>query len=182
MESRLKDLVILIALVGSGAYWMHNQRSKPPAEPSPAPVVSGTSAPANYFPDTAPPFELHSNLGPPRKFDGKGPLVVVLTAVGCGDCVTRIPRDKEIYDLAKRANVPYYNVLVYVQDDAQGGQFVAEHQPAGDDILNDPGGLVFVGKYKGSDNNCQMVIGRQGEFLYRGPENKEAMARAIASL
>ena len=33
---------------------------------------------------------------------------------------------------------------------------------------------IFVGQYLGSDNNCQMVIGREGEFLYRGPENKEA--------
>ncbi|MBS2039964.1 hypothetical protein JST97_33570 [bacterium] len=181
MGSRLKDLVILIALVGSGAYWMQHQGAQPNVQATPTPAAA-TSEPGNYFPDTAPPFELHSNLGPPRKFDGKGPLVVVLTAVGCGDCVTRIPRDKEIYEMAKKAGIPYYNILVYVQDDAQGAQFVAEHQPAGDDILNDPGGLVFVGKYKGSDNNCQMVIGRQGEFLYRGPENKEAMARAISSL
>jgi hypothetical protein len=178
--SRLRDLVVLIVLVASGAYWVQYQK---PA-PQQTPIVMGTSAPApaNYFPDTAPPWELHSNLGPPRKFEGKGPLVVVLTAVQCEGCLTRIPRDREIYDLAKKAHVPYYNVLVWAEDDAIGAKFVADHHPAGDDILNDPGGRVFVDQYKGSDNNCQMVIGRNGEFLYRGPENKEAMARAIASL
>lgn len=180
MGSRLKDLVVLIVLVASGAYWMQHQKDTP--KPVETPVAGSTGAPANYFPDTAPSWELHSNLGPPRKFDGKGPLVVVLTAVQCSGCLERIPRDREIYDLAKKAKIPYYNVLVWAEDDAIGAKFVADHQPAGDDILNDPGGRIFVDKYKGSDNNCQMVIGRNGEFLYRGPENKEAMARAIASL
>lgn len=181
MGNRIRDLVLVIAIIAGAAYW----RQKP-LEPVPNNTPAVTPAPAATaslaFPTTAPPFELHSNLGPPRKFDGKGPLVVVLTAVGCGDCITRIPRDNEIYAMAKKANVPYYNVLVYIADDAAGAKFVQEHQPAGDDILNDPGGSVFVGQYRGSDNNCQMVIGRQGEFLYRGPENKEAMQKAIASL
>ncbi len=173
MGNRIRDLIILIAVIAGLAYW----RQKP-AETSPAPVPS----PRSTFPDTAPAFTLHSNFGPPRTFDGKGPLVVVLTAVGCSDCIPRIPRDREIYAMAKKANVPYYNVLVHIEDDAAGARFVKQHQPAGDDILNDPGGRVFVGQYLGSDNNCQMVIGRKGEFLYRGPENKEAMQKAISSL
>lgn len=167
--------MILIAVIAGAAYWRQQ-----PLETTPTPAPQTTRA--STFPDTAPPFELHSNLGPPRSFDGKGPLVVVLTAVGCNDCIPRIPRDREIYAMAKKANIPYYNVLVYIQDDTAGAQFVKEHHPAGDDILNDPGGQVFVNQYRGSDNNCQMVIGRKGEFLYRGPENKEAMQKAIDSL
>ena len=176
MGNRIRDLLVVITVIAGAAYW--RQMPTPAASSTPTPVAS----PRTTFPDTAPPFELHSNLGPPRKFDGKGPLVVVLTAVQCGDCIPRIPRDREIYAMAKKANVPYYNVLVYIEDDAAGAKFVKDHQPSGDDILNDPGGRVFVGQYLGSDNNCQMVIGRNGEFLYRGPENKEAMQKAIASL
>jgi len=175
--NRIRDLIIILSFIAAGAYW-RSLPQNPAATPPPVAALT----PRTSFPDKAPPFELHSNLGPPRKFDGKGPLVVVLTAVQCGDCIPRIPRDKEIYAMAKQAGIPYYNVLVYVEDDAAGAKFVKEHQPSGDDILNDPGGQVFVGQYLGSDNNCQMVIGRQGEFLYRGPENKEAMQKAIASL
>lgn len=179
MGNRIRDLVIVIAIIAGAAYLRQKPLDAPDTTPAVTPAPAATASLA--FPDTAPPFELHSNLGPPRKFDGKGPLVVVLTAVQCGDCITR-PRDNEIYAMAKKANIPYYNVLVYVADDAAGAKFVKDHQPAGDDILNDPGGSVFVGQYLGSDNNCQMVIGRKGEFLYRGPENKEAMQKAIASL
>ena len=169
MASRIRELLLLIAVIAAVAY----------LRPSPRPPESEKTS---EFPATAPPFELHSNLGPPRRFDGNGPLVVVLTAVGCNDCIARIPRDKEIYAMAQKANVPYYNILVYIQDDAYGATFLKQHHPAGDDVLNDPGGHVFVSQYRGSDNNCQMVIGRHGEFLYRGPENKEAMRRAINSL
>lgn len=179
MGNRIKDFVILLAVVAMGAYWLKPDLSPP--KTTPTPVAAATQG-ANTFPDLAPPFELHSNLGPPRKFEGKGPLVITLTAVGCGGCIERIPRDQELYQLAKKARIPYYNVLVYVADDASGAQFVQEHQPAADDVLNDPGGKVFVNQYKGSDNNCWMVIGPQGEFRYRGPENMEAMRKAISSL
>lgn len=177
MGNRIRDLVFVMVVIAGLAYWKQKPAQAPAATPvPPAPVQSAG------FPDTAPPFTLHSNLGPPRSFDGKGPLVVVLTAVGCGECVQRIPRDREIYAMAQRANIPYYNILVYIEDDAAGAKFAQQHHPVGDDILNDPGGRVFVSQYKGSDNNCQMVIGRKGEFLYRGPENKEAMQKAIGSL
>ena len=178
MGSRIRDLVIIFSVVALGAYLRQKPSEAPVATPTPVAAATQTSG---GFPDKAPPFELPSNQGT-TSFNGKGPLVVVLTAVGCGDCIQRIPRDEEIYEMARKAHVPYYNALVYVEDVAAGERFVKEHRPAADLVLYDPGGKVFVGQYLGSDNNCLMVIGRNGEFLYRGPENKEAMQKAIASL
>lgn len=179
MGSRFKDFFLLLALVATGAYWLRPQPNAPQTTPTPGAAATER---ASTFPDLAPPFELHSNLGPPRQFDGKGPLIITLTAVQCGGCLERIPRDKQLYELAKKAKIPYYNALVYVADDAAGAKFVKDHHPEADDILNDPGGQVFVNQYLGSDNNCWMVIGPKGEFRYRGPENMEAMQQAIYGL
>jgi hypothetical protein len=179
LGNRIRDLVIVIAIIAGAAYLRQKPLDAPDTTPAVTPAPAATAV---WLSRHGAPLRTSLKPGTTRKFDGKGPLVVVLTAVQCGDCITRIPRDNEIYAMAKKANIPYYNVLVYVADDAAGAKFVKDHQPAGDDILNDPGGSVFVGQYLGSDNNCQMVIGRKGEFLYRGPENKEAMQKAIASL
>lgn len=188
-NNRLADFLVLAAVVAGAAYFTTLNKG-PSATPSATPSAvtsSGSQQRASQFPDRAVPFTL-PRVGGDREggselvYDGKSAAVITLTAVGCGGCIERIPRDKELNALAHQAGLPIYNVLVYCGDVPSGKAFIEANHPQADAIVIDPGGQVFVNQYLGSDNNCWMVIGSQGEFLYRGPENLAAMKAALAQL
>ena len=179
-SNRFIDVVLVAILVASGAYFATRQGGN---QDSPTPVVSATApaVAAPGFPDKAVPFQLHRVDGTSFNYAGQGPVVITLTAIGCQGCRERIPLDKELARLAEEHKVPLYNGLVFA-DDKTGSDFAQQYQPQATEILCDPGGRVFVDQYRGSDNNCWMLIGPQGEFLYRGPESMDAMKKALARL
>lgn len=178
-SNRFTDFLVLGLIVAGGAFYA-SRRENPAATPTPVP--SAPVRAVNGFPDKAIPFRLARPDGSEFAYQGQGPVVITLTAVTCGGCQQRIPLDKELLALAREHKVPLYNVLVYAADPAYGQSFVAQFQPAADEILIDPGGLVFVNQYRGSDSNCWMLIGPKGEFLYRGPENMQAMRTGLQGI
>jgi hypothetical protein len=176
-SNRLVDFLIVATIVACGAYYVTRGQATPPVTPTPVTVVPSTGG----FPDKAVPFQLHRIDGSTLDYAGKGPLIVTLTAIACQGCRERIPLDKELLAMAKSQKIPLYNVLVF-GDDTTGPEFAKQYQPEADEILVDPGGRVFVDQYRGSDNNCWMLIGPQGEFRYRGPANMIPMKTALAEL
>jgi len=182
-SNRLVDFVVLGLLISGAAYYFTAKPEKPTNNPNPAVAATASpAAPNTQFPDKALPFSLPRVDGSTLQYRGKGPVAITLTAVGCGGCRERIPRDKELLKLTREKGVPLYNVLVFSPDAQAGRQFVDQFQPEADEIVVDPGGQVFVNQYLGSDNNCWMLIGPQGEFIYRGPENMQAMKTGLAQL
>ncbi len=179
-SNRLIDFIVLSALVAGGAYFA-TRRDNAPASPSPIPLATQTARASNGLPERAGPFQLRTSDGRVREFSGQGPLIITLTAIGCGGCINRIPTDKELLAVAQEKNIPLYNVLVFA-DDNSGKQFVDQYHPSATEILFDPGGKVSVNQYGGSDGNCWMLIAPDGKFLYQGSENMSAMKQALASL
>lgn len=182
-SNRLVDIIVLGLLISSAAYYFSSRPNQPANNPVPVTAAPASTATANpKFPDKALPFSLPRVDGSLLQYQGKGPVAITLTAVGCGGCRERIPRDKELLKMTREKGVPLYNVLVFAPDAPSGRQFVEQFQPEADEIVVDPGGQVFVNQYLGSDNNCWMLIGPQGEFLYRGPENMQAMKAGLTQL
>jgi hypothetical protein len=177
-SNRLVDVLIVSALIACGAYfYTHPSARSGASKPTtPAPVSS-----SGGFPDRAIPFQLHRLDGSTLEYAGKGPLIVTLTAIGCQGCKERISLDKELLQLARQKRIPLYNVLVFA-DDKSGPEFAQRYQPEASEVLVDPGGSVFVNQYRGSDNNCWMLIGAQGEFRYRGPAKMAPMQAALAGI
>jgi hypothetical protein len=172
-QQRWMDLVLVLVIVAVVA---HLTRS--PAQDTPKASPSQVSAAMGK----AIPFELESVDGRRLRYDAQSPAILVLTAIGCGGCIARVhQQDAELTKWATAHQLPVYNLLVYA-DRASGAAFVAEHQPTAPTILVDPGGQVSVTQYQGSDDNCWMVVGPDGSFLYRGGTDLPRLIEACKGL
>ncbi len=176
--NRLSDLLILASMIGLGAAFSAYQR-QPESSSTPRPTAQASSAVG--FPERAVPFQLSTLNGQQESFSGNGPAIFTLTAIGCDGCRKRVPLDGQLWEMANKAKVPVWNLLVYATPPA-GANFVAEFAPRADHIVVDPQGQVSVNQYGGSDANCWMMIGADGRFLYRGKEDLDAMKRALDTL
>jgi len=173
------DLVVILVLVAVAAWW--HQARRGPGEPEPTVAVSSPSpsGPAEG-PDgrTAPPFTLNDADGRPHSYDGKGGLFIVLTAIGCGDCLSRIEaQDRKAAEMARARGLPVWNLLVFA-DESAGRTFMTGHQPDADRVLVDPGGKVSVDVYRGSDAACWILV-RGGRIVWQGGADLEALGKAL---
>ena len=178
-NNRLFELVLVIGVIACGAYFFFTPTPTPNQAASPKPQVADTAVP--YFPERAPAFELSTLDGTKIRYDGRKAVLFNVTAVWCQGCRERVPRDKQLVPLARAKGIEVYNILVYA-DQASGASFAQEFSPQASKILVDPGGKVFVEQYRGSDENCWMLVGKDGEFLYRGKEDLPRMVAALDRL
>jgi peroxiredoxin len=113
---------------------------------------------------------------------GQGPVMIVLTATGCGGCLERIDGlDREAYNKAKERGIPVWNLLVY--QGVEGARaFQEQHQPSADLVLCDQKAEVSVATLGGSDATCWLLIDKQGKLAWRGPANSEGLSRALQAL
>lgn len=188
MKQRFFELVLLIVVIGLVVGYQRSpeeprQATESPellseATPSVAPVVSTLQIgePVPYF-RLAGPAGKRVNYEP-----GHGPLLVVLTATGCSECLDRIHRqDREAYELAKSSGLEVWNLLVY-HPAAGATEFVKRNHPTADHVLADPGAEVSVRTLGGSDATCWILIDREGRLAYRGPSELTSLQRAVANL
>lgn len=155
------DLVLILALVALGAWW----HTRAPQAPTPA-AVPGDSG-----------FTLEDVDGNRHTYDGRGSLFIVLTAVGCGDCVNRIEADRAAVEEARKHGVPAWNLLVFA-DRAAGKQFLRSHNPTADRVLVDPDSAVSVKKYRGSDAAAWILV-RDGKVAWQGAADLPALRAAF---
>lgn len=167
-NNRLPDFLILFAISALAAYWFLTPRA-PAAPATPAPVPSSTPAHRGLAPFTLPELggsEFHSSAS--------APAFITLTATGCAGCIRRVETDRPTIKAMQARGIPVYNVLVYA-DQPGGREFVDRHHPTADKILVDQSADVSVKTWGGSDSNCWFLLGKQGELLYRGPDNAAAL-------
>jgi len=171
------DLVVLICLIAAAAFLLRQTSGSQTASQQP---VTATPAPGARM---APAFELPEVSGDRFAYPGgKGPALIVLTAVGCQGCRDRVGKiDKEAYDWAKSKAIPVWNVFVYAGVPAAAA-FQAEMAPTGDKFLADENGSVMVGAYKGSDEACWILIGPAGDILWQGGTDLAALEKAYGDL
>ena len=152
-----------------------------------APAAVTTAAPVANRPlnigDTVPEFSL-STKGFEQVVhrEGDGPLLIVLTATGCRECLERISQqDVEAYKLASKRGVRVWNLLVF---HGPGGvtHFMEQYQPAADQVLADASSEVSVRMLGGSDQTCWLLIDSEGRLAYRGPVDLDALEKALSEL
>ncbi len=174
--NRSLDLVVVICLIACGAFLWHASSSrKPVSEPStPTPAPGARMAPAFSLPVVG-----GSSFG---YEGGKGPALIVLTAVGCQGCRERVGKiDAAAVAWARSQAIPVWNIFVYAGVEA-GAAFKAEMNPSADRFLADADGSVSVGAYKGSDESCWILIGPASDIIWQGGTDLEALQKAWGGL
>ncbi len=166
-RSRYPDLLIVLMLVAIGIYYSSNQDEPAPEVASPEKVVVKGEG-----------FTLPSRDGPVT-YSGEGPLLLVLTAPGCGGCLERIDQqDRSAYAMAHQAGIPVWNVLVY-SSAASTSLFEKRFNPSADRLLGDPGGAVTVRRLGGSDSTCWMFFNGSTTPLWKGPADPDRLAEVL---
>ena len=114
----------------------------------------------------APSFTLPRLDGDPLHFEGRGPVLITLSAVRWGGPQHHIDADKQAYEMAHKCRIPVWNILVHAQRDEARG-FKKEFQPRADEYLYDADGSVSVQTYGGNDWFCWILIDGRGDIIYR---------------
>lgn len=113
---------------------------------------------------------------------GQGPILVVLTATGCRECLERISsEDVEARLLANSQKVEVWNLLVFQRPEGVAG-FVEQRNPSADKVLADPSSEISVRMLGGSDQTCWLLIDGEGKLAYRGPVDLDALETAMSKL
>ncbi len=192
-------LLVLIAVAVLVKAGYDHQGTVEEASPTPASsVVSGEPAPLNLsaqngpirIGDRVPDFRLPASLpGESFAYEGRGegssegsPVLIVLTATGCGECLGRVDGiDREAYALAKGVGAEVWNFLVY---EAATGvpDFIVRRGPSADHVVADPESKVSVTTLGGSDTQCWLLIDRKGRLAWRGPAELEGLRTALAQI
>lgn len=171
MSRRLVELVLVVLVVGGAMAWWSSS-PEPPAQT----VVPITPTAAS---SVGPGFELPTlEGGTAIHAAGEGPLLMFLTAPGCGGCRARAPQDKEAYELAKRYGVPVWSLLVY-SDEAGARRFVEETSQPAERHLLDSDARIAVATYGGSDASCWVLLNGQGEIVYQGGSDPAALGAQL---
>lgn len=181
MNFRRNELIFVIAIVAVVVAYFH--------QPAPPSTKDPLAPRPDFTPhlisegDPVPAFPLPDPKGKETIYQaGQGPILVVLTATGCGGCLQRIDNaDREAYNKAHALGIPVWNMLVY--QGVEGAQaFVDQHQPSADLVLCDPQSSVSVTTLGGSDATCWLLIDKSGKLAWRGPAEPEALTRALENL
>ena len=168
------DLAVVTAMVAAASYIYF----RPHADSTPPQIAASATARA---PGNAPSFTLPRLEGEPLHFEGAGPALITLSAVGCVGCQERVPTDRQAYELAHKRRVPIWNVFVYAQGDGARA-FKERFQPQADEYLYDTDGAVSVKTYGGSDSTCWILIDGQGNIIYRSGPNLDDLEKKLATL
>jgi len=152
---------------------------KPPVSQQ-APPVSRQKLPISLN-SVVPSFSLQDQNGNTVEHKaGTGPRLIVLTATGCKDCLTRIDKqDTTAYEMAKKSGYEVWNLLVYHPQD-RTSEFLNRYTPAADVIMADPTSRVSVKMLGGSDTHCWMLIDEAGRLVYRGGTGLSALQKALS--
>lgn len=180
MRFRSIELVFVVAIVAVVVSYFQQPSTLKEADPAPRPDFTPALVAEH---EAVPSFPLTGPSGEETIFKaGQGPLLVVLTATGCGGCLERIDAaDREAYTKAHDLDIPVWNLLVY--QGVNGAQeFVDRHQPSADVILCDPQASVSVTTLGGSDATCWLLIDKSGKLAWRGPADPEALTRALETI
>lgn len=166
MLRRVVELFWVVLVVGCAMFWWSGRKPEEPVT-APSPSASGPVASAHAM---GPGFELPSLEGATLGHaPGQGPLLMLLTAPGCGGCRERAPLDKKVYELARGHGIPVWSLLVY-SDEAGARAFVKDTGQPADAHLLDPQARVAVAAYGGSDAQCWVLLNPRGEIVYRGSD------------
>lgn len=173
------ELIFVIAIVSVVVTYFHHD--SPPTKDA-SPVAQFTPRLISQG-EAVPSFVLSDPSGNDVVYQaGQGPILVVLTATGCGGCLARIDgTDREAYNKAKALDISVWNMLVYQGADNATG-FVDQHLPSADLVLCDPKAEVSVSTLGGSDATCWLLIDKEGKLAWRGPAEPEALAKALENL
>lgn len=183
------ELVGLVWLIGVAGFLYFRTHGDEPIPQTVPPVTASAPAPdgqikpedIKIIPGHAASFALPRVQGSPLTFNGKGPLLITLSAVGCQGCQQRVGIDRQAYEAAHRSKVPVWNIFVYSQ--AQGAQsFKDQLKPFADEFLYDADGHVSVNTYGGSDSSCWILIDKEGMIAYRGGSDLGALQKKLATL
>ena len=158
-----------------------------PETPAKTPIAASATAPAASRPlnigDAVPTFSLPDKDQQEVTYtQGQGPILIVLTATGCRECLERISsEDVEAHSLAAGRNVEVWNLLVFQRPEGVSS-FVQQRNPKADKVLADPGSEVSVRMLGGSDQTCWLLIDGEGKLAYRGPVDLDALEKALSEL
>lgn len=190
-NKRILEILFICFVVSLLAQWMQD---KPPAQEEPEQrkpeVVTRGEQPAQpsaklpiAMGDVVPDFQLNNAQGEAVVHKaGTGPLLVTLTATGCGDCIQRIDKeDATAYEMAAKSGVPVWNMLVYHPDN-QAASFVQSHNPVADEVVADPTSQTSVRMLGGSDATCWLLLDKEGRLAYRGPVSLDNLERELRAL
>src|SRR5437899_2276006 len=117
-SNRTFDLVVILVIIAFGSSWYSRYRAQQAPPPqvgvSTTPTVTATVAVAPPPTRLAPAFALSDLDGAVFHYaGGTGPAFIVLNAVGCADCIARVPTDHKAVALARAQGLPVWNMLVF---------------------------------------------------------------------
>lgn len=169
---RSLDVVFILVVCALSGLLYYNSR------PSSSPKVSFTPGPDSVD------FTLQDVVsGEERSLaDQPGPVLVTLTSLGCQPCQARVGSvDREAARLASERGVPVWNIIVYAERTA-AATWVAEHSPAAELVLADPGARVGVQQLGGSDVQCYILLDGQHRKAWQGPADVGQLESAMDSI
>jgi AhpC/TSA family protein len=186
-KNRIFEFALVMLVIAFVASWQGKEASEPVVEPTTAEIaVQQGGVPPDRplrIGDPVPEFTLTNHQQEQVTYStGQGPIFIVLTATGCGECLERIGKeDSKAYELAKSSGLEVWNLLVYQSADG-ATRFVETHQPSADQILADSSSNVSVKTLGGSDSTCWILIDGKGRLAYRGPVDHDALQKAMSDL
>lgn len=189
MNKRILELLFIGFVISLLAqYWGKEEAgSGQTAPPRVQPSQTQSQARPGTLPigvnDVVPEFQMSNAQGEiVAHKPGTGPLFISLTATGCGECIQRIDKqDATAYEMARKSNVPVWNMLVYHPQN-RAASFVEARNPVADQVLADPTALISVRTLGGSDSTCWMLIDKEGKLAYRGPVDLKKLEQALGRI
>lgn len=186
-KSRLFEFLLVFLAVAFVVSLMAEKQEPPEGATEPPKTVADSDRPPGNRPlnigDKVPNFSLTDQDQKTVTYnEGQGPLLIVLTATGCGECLERISKeDVEAYNLAQARDLQVWNLLVF-QNPGGVSSFVDQKSPSADEVLADPSSEISVRTLGGSDQTCWLLIDGEGRLAYRGPVDLTALGKALDSL
>lgn len=185
---RLTELLFVMSVIAVVVHFQLKKESDSSPPPAPA-ATTAAAAPASAANGTVsigqqvPEFTLaDADGGQTTHKAGEGPLLIVLTATGCGECLQRIQgADLKAYEMAQQANVPVWNLLVFHPND-RAAEFKEQHEPHAERVLADPTSDISVRMLGGSDATCWILLDREGKLAYRASTDPSALEKALQNL
>ena len=187
-KSRLFEfLLVFLGVAFVVSLLADKQGEETPETLAETPVAVPATPPAGNRPlnlgDAVPTFSLLDKDQRQVTFtQGQGPILIVLTATGCRECLERISsEDVEARSIAAGRDVEVWNLLVFQRPEGVSS-FVEQRNPPADKVLADPGSEVSVRMLGGSDQTCWLLIDSEGKLAYRGPVDLDALEKALSEL
>ncbi|MEW6278638.1 MAG: hypothetical protein AB1758_08465 [Candidatus Eremiobacterota bacterium] len=165
-RSRWVDVLFVTVAVALGAW---SWRSYGDRKPAPGPALPSLYAAAS--------FETESLEGGSYRFDGKGPLLLLMAAPGCPQCGQRAPLYGEAVEVARRHGVPV--TFLFFGEPSSGAGFRQSYGLSADRFLADPAGSI-ISQYRGSDPTSWVVIDRNGQVVWQGADDPATLDTVLS--